>query len=320
MNYSIVIPLFNESQNIEKLHKEISSVILKLSDRNRNFELIYINDGSTDDTLDMLLSLNYEKFEFKIINNKKNLSQSISLYTGINESKFDNLIFLDGDGQNDPYDIIDMIEKFEKGADLVHGYRKNRKDNFFSKTLPSLVANYFVRLISKSKIIDHGCSLKVIKKKYLDQSKLWGDFHRLLAARLAHENIKIIQVETNHRPREYGKSNYGFLRIFKVLIDLIYMHLFQRSYNNFYLIGYLGLILSIFSLASLLYMFKLKFFNNVSFIETPLPTVTALCAIASLIFFSFMFIIQTILNMKNELKKVEKEYEILKNNNETKNY
>jgi len=312
MNYSILIPLYNESQNIAKLHREILSIIFKLSNLNRKFELIYINDGSIDNTLDIILRLDYHKFEHKLINNKKNLSQSISLNAGINESKFDNLIFLDGDGQNDPTDIIKMVEKFEKGVDLVHGYRKKRKDNFFSKTMPSLIANFFVRLISKSKIIDHGCSLKIIKKKYLDQSRLWGDFHRLLAARLAHENIKIVQIETNHRAREHGKSNYGFLRIFRVLIDLIYMHLFHRSYNNFYLIGYLGLILSILSLASLLYMFKLKLFNNVSFIETPLPTVTALCAISSLIFFSFMFIIQTVLNLKNELKKEEKEYEIIK--------
>jgi len=314
MNYTIIIPLYNESQNLEKLHQEIVLAILKLSNPNRNFELIYINDGSTDNTMNILLSLNYENFQFKLINHKKNLSQSVSLNSGIKESTFDNIIFLDGDRQNDPADIILMVKKFEKGADLVHGYRRKRKDNFFSKTFPSLTANFFVRLISKSKIIDHGCSLKIIKKKYLDKNKLWGDFHRLLAARLAHENIKIVQIETNHRAREYGKSNYGFLRVFKVLIDLIYMYLFHRSYNNFYMIGYLGLILFILSLTSLIYMIKLKIFNDISFIETPLPTVTALTGISSLIFFSFMFITQTVLNLKNELKKEDKnkEYEVIK--------
>jgi glycosyltransferase involved in cell wall biosynthesis len=314
MNYTIIIPLYNESQNLEKLHQEIVLAILKLSNPNRNFELIYINDGSTDNTMNILLSLNYENFQFKLINHKKNLSQSVSLNSGIKESTFDNIIFLDGDRQNDPADIILMVKEFEKGADLVHGYRRKRKDNFFSKTFPSLTANFFVRLISKSKIIDHGCSLKIIKKKYLDKNKLWGDFHRLLAARLAHENIKIVQIETNHRAREYGKSNYGFLRVFKVLIDLIYMYLFHRSYNNFYMIGYLGLILFILSLTSLIYMIKLKIFNDISFIETPLPTVTALTGISSLIFFSFMFITQTVLNLKNELKKEDKnkEYEVIK--------
>ena len=314
MNYSIIIPLYNESQNLEKLYQEIVSVILKLSNPNRNFELIYINDGSTDNTLNILLSLNYDNFKFKLINHKKNLSQSVSLNSGIKESTFDNIIFLDGDGQNDPADIILMVKEFEKGADLVHGYRRKRKDNFFSKTFPSLTANFFVRLISKSKIIDHGCSLKIIKKTYLDKNKLWGDFHRLLAARLAHENIKIVQIETNHRAREYGKSNYGFLRVFKVLIDLIYMYLFHRSYSNFYMIGYLGLILFILSLTSFIYMIKLKIFNDISFIETPLPTVTALTGISSLIFFSFMFITQTVLNLKNELKKEDKtkEYEVIK--------
>lgn len=310
MNYSIIIPLFNEEASIENLHSEICNVLENLSNDERKFELIYVNDGSQDNTLEKLLSFKNKSFEIKIINNNRNMSQSISIFNGIEESKYDNLIFLDGDGQNDPSDINIMIDKFEEGADLVHGYRKKRKDNFLLKTIPSLAANFIVRLISKSKIKDHGCSLKIIKKHFLKNEILWGDFHRLLAARIANEKIKLIQIETNHRYRKYGKSNYGLSRIFKVMIDLIYIYLFHRSYSNFYIIGYLGFFSLLLSTISLIYMIKLKLINSVSFIETPLPMVTSLFGVSSLIFFAFMFLIQTIKNLKIDLSNETKNYKV----------
>lgn len=322
MNYSIVIPVYNEEKNIETLHNELVNVLERLNENRNKFEIIYINDGSTDNTLHILQNLIVKKFDLKILNNKKNLSQSVSLYNGINVSNYDNLIFLDGDGQNNPFDIFNLVEEFEKGFDLVHGYRTKRKDNFFYRTLPSLVANLFVRLISKSKIKDHGCALKIIKKKFLIHSKLWGDFHRLLAARLSNENIKVSQIPVTHRARKYGKSNYGYSRMFKVLIDLIYAYLFTSSTNNFYLIGYLGLISIIGSLLSFIYMLKLKLVNGISFIQTPLPTVTALCMISGLIFFSFMFIVQNILEIKNSINDFDnqKNYDLVEKKNETKIY
>ena len=309
MNYSIIIPLYNEEESVSLLHDELVENIQKLASNDRKFEIIYINDGSNDSTFDKVLNLNTKNLDVKLINNIKNLSQSISINNGIETSKYDNLIFLDGDGQNDPSDIVLMVKEFEKGFDLVHGYRKKRKDNFFTKTLPSLIANFIVRLVSKSKIIDHGCSLKIIKKKFLNKEKLWGDFHRLLAARLANDNLKIIQVETNHRHRKYGKSNYGFMRVLRVIIDLIYIYLFHKSYNNFYIIGYLAVISFLLSIFSFIYMIKLKYFNSISFIETPLPTVTVLFGISSLIFFAFLFIIQLILNLKNDIKDNKKNYD-----------
>ena len=312
MNYSIIVPLYNESNNIINLHDEIMAITDTLKE-NRNFELIYIDDGSSDDTFDIIKKFENKKINLKILRNKKNLSQSISISNGLENSEYENIIMLDGDGQNDPKDLINMIEKYEEGYDLVHGYRKKRKDNFILKTLPSLVANFFVRLISSSKIIDHGCSLKIINKKFLYHENLWGDFHRLLAARLAKEKIKVFQVETNHRERKHGKSNYGLSRVFKVLVDLIYMYLFNKNYNKFYIIGYLGFFSLLTGLLSFIYMMKLKFINEISFISTPLPLVTSIFLLSSLIFFSFMFIIQLILNIRKELRHNEKDYDIFKN-------
>ncbi len=310
MNYSLIIPLFNEENNILSLHNEILDALKNLSG-SRFFEILYIDDGSRDKTFSKLLELEKKNFDVKIIKNKFNYSQSVSIFHGISNSKYDNLVFLDGDGQNNPKDIPEMINLFEQGFDLIHGYRVNRQDNFFSKTIPSIIANYLVRLFSNSKIKDHGCSLKVIKKNLLDQSILWGDFHRLLAARLSYKNLKIKQVATNHRIRKYGNSNYGFLRIFKVFIDLIYLNLFHQSkLNIFYKIGILGLISLFMSMISFIYMLFLKIIKKVSFIETPMPTVTVLFFISSLIFFSFMFIIQILDDFKNKLNHEKKNYDV----------
>tara|TARA_B110000971_G_C20012842_1_gene502438 strand:+ start:567 stop:1511 length:945 start_codon:yes stop_codon:yes gene_type:complete len=311
MNYSIIIPFYNESLNIDSLHGELAELIKKSSSDERKFELIYIDDGSTDNTFKKLNHLEKKNFDLKIIRNNKNLSQSLALYNGINNSKFDNLIFLDGDGQNDPNDITKMLFEFEKGNDLVHGYRKNRKDYFFTKTMPSLIANYIVRIISKSKIKDHGCTLKIIKKKLLNKQILWGDFHRLLAARLSSEKINIVQLETNHRHRKYGVSNYGFARIFKVFIDLIYLNLFHGSKTkNFYFIGFLGLISLFLSFLSTAYMLILKIFKDISFVETPLPIFSVLFIISFLIFFSILFISHLITIMDKDDSSKKNDYEI----------
>jgi glycosyltransferase involved in cell wall biosynthesis len=311
MNYSIIVPFYNESLNIKNLHDELTELINKSLNGQRKFELIYVDDGSTDDTFLRLDNLKKKNFDLKLIKNNKNLSQSIALYNGINNSKFDNLIFLDGDGQNDPNDIARMLLEFEKGNDLVHGYRKNRKDNFFTKKVPSIIANHIVRMISNSKIIDHGCTLKIIKKKFLDNKILWGDFHRLLAARVNSEKLKIVQFETNHRARKHGESNYGFSRIFKIFIDLIYLNLFHKSKTrNFYFIGFLGLISLALSFISVTYMLILKIFKDVSFIETPLPILSVLFTISFLIFFALLFVSHLITILENNNTSKKDDFEI----------
>ena len=269
----------------------------------REFELIFIDDGSTDSTFKELLNLKINH-QIKILKHKINLSQSTAIYHGIKNSKFENLIFLDGDCQNDPNDLIEMIGKFENGFDIVHGYRNERKDKFFTKILPSKLANFLVRFITGSPIKDHGCSIKVLKKELLDDEILWGDFHRLLAARLNFKNIKYAQMSTNHRKRNSGQSNYGFYRVFKVFVDLIYLKLFQnKKNNNFYFIGFLGFCSLLIGSFSLLYMIYLKVFKNISFIETPLPILVVSLYLSSLIFFSLLFIIQLIFEISKKNDK-----------------
>ena len=165
MNYTLIIPFYNEDQNVHTLNKEIISNIKKIDDGKRKFEIIYVDDGSKDNTFNELKKLSTNYIDTLILKHRTNFSQSAALNTGISESKYENLIIMDGDLQNDPADLSLMIAEYEKGTDMLIGWRKKRRDNFLLRSLPSIIANFTVRLFSKSKIHDHGCAFKIFKKE-----------------------------------------------------------------------------------------------------------------------------------------------------------
>jgi len=311
MNFSIIIPLYNEKENVNQLNEELTTSLLKLRNKNHEFEIIYVDDGSTDNTLENLKILKNE-IKTIILRNNKNLAQSKSIMNGMEESNYDNIILLDGDLQNDPNDIIKMVDVYsQKENILVHGYRKNRNDPYFTKILPSKIANYIVRKFTNSKILDHGCSLKIFDKRMINLNDFFGDFHRLFAAQI-NKDIELVEMEVNHRPRQRGSSNYGFERVFRVLIDLIFMGFFKKQRSSFYTLGFLGLFSFFFSFVSLFYMFYLKFFENKSFVETPIPLVFIFFTLSGFIFFSLNLVLEKMKNiLKNDINKV-KSYKIIK--------
>ena len=310
MNFSIIVPFYNEQKNISIFHREILKIINKIEKKHK-FEIIYIDDGSSDNTKKELLKLKKKNFLFKIIIHKKNYSQSHAIQSGINESKFENVIFLDGDLQNDPRDIKKLINHFKrKKLDMVIGWRKKRKDNFL-RTISSVIANKIVNYLTNSKIHDNGCALKILKKKLLSDMSLWGDFHRLIAARLTELGANIEEIEVNHRKRISGKSKYGFSRVFNVLIDIIFIKLF---YNNkrkpLYVFGNFGLISFLISFCSLIYMFYLKIYLDKSFITTPLPLLTSISFLIGLVFLSIGTITNLLENITGNQKR--RGYQIIK--------
>ena len=313
MNFSIVVPLYNEGENITLLNDEILKVVDTLKNVNSyNFEIIYVDDGSIDDTFKIISNLK-NSISTIIVKNLKNLSQSTSILNGIEVSSFENIILLDGDLQNDPSDLINLTKEYSKQENIVvHGYRKYRKDPYWSKILPSKIANFIVRKFTNSKILDHGCSLKVFNKKILETENFFGDFHRLFAAQIDNKSNNIIEVEVNHRPRQSGVSNYGFERVFRVLIDLIFIKFSNNERSYFYTIGFLGLISFLLSIISFIYMFYLKFFENKSFIETPLPVLCIFFALSGLIFFSIILMLETIKKMFYNKNSENKNYKIIK--------
>ena len=297
MNYSVIIPFYNEENNIDILLDKILLNLNKLKNDNRNFQLILVDDGSNDKTFEKLKLKDFKDFSTILIKHKDNFSQSIAIFTGISNSKFENIITLDGDGQNDPNDIEKILDVYEKGSDMTIGWRKNRKDNFLTRILPSNLANLLVRLFTNSQIHDQGCALKVFKKDKIDDYTDWGDFHRLLAARFSNNNYKVNEVVVSHHKRINGKSNYGFSRIIYVLLDLLYIKLF-RNYKSksIYLFGTFSFLSFLLSFIVFLVMIYLKYVYGTSFILTPLPVLSVFLFMSGIIFLFIGFISQLIIN------------------------
>jgi len=300
MNYTVIVPFYNEEKNISSFNNGLINNLKKISNDNRSFEIIYIDDGSKDNTFNELKKLNSDIFETTLIKHRTNLSQSAALNTGISHSKYENLIIMDGDLQNDPDDLLNMINEYEKGTDMVIGWRKNRKDNFLTKTIPSVIANFIVRVFSKSKIHDHGCAFKILKKETIDDLTDWGDFHRLLAARLANNGYEVREIVVKHNSRIHGNSNYGFNRILKVLIDLLYLKFFKNyKRQSIYFFGLFSFFSFFLSIMFFAYMLILKYNYETSFIQTPLPLLIIFLVMIGLIFLFIGILAQLIINQGN---------------------
>jgi glycosyltransferase involved in cell wall biosynthesis len=301
MNYTVIVPFYNEEKNVSRFNNELIKNLEKSNTNNRIFEIIYVDDGSIDNTFQELKKLNSNSIATILIKHRSNLSQSAALNSGISHSKYENIIIMDGDLQNDPEDLLNLINEFEKGIDMVIGWRKNRKDNFFFKTLPSVIANYIVRLFSKSKIHDHGCAFKIFKKEVIDDLTNWGDFHRLLAARLANNGYEVKELEVKHNSRIFGSSNYGFSRILKVLIDLFYLKFFKNyTRQSIYFFGLFSFFSFTLSFIFFVYMIVLKFVYETSFIQTPLPLLVTFLLMAGIIFLFIGILAQLIINQGNK--------------------
>ena len=297
MNYTVIVPFYNEEKNISSFNNELINNLKKINNEKRNLEIIYVDDGSNDKTFEELKKLSTNTFDTTIIKHRANLSQSAAINTGIIQSKYANIVIMDGDLQNDPDDLSKMILEFEKGTDMLIGWRKHRKDNFFSRKLPSFIANFIVRLFSKSKIHDHGCAFKILKKDVIDDFTNWGDFHRLLAARVANNGYQVNEIEIKHNSRMHGDSNYGFGRILKVFIDLLYLKFFKNyKTQSIYFFGLFSFLSFLLSTACFIYMLILKYIYGTSFIQTPLPLLVIFLVMIGLIFLFIGILAQLIIN------------------------
>ena len=309
MNYTVIVPFYNEAKNISSFNNELINNLKKIDNGKRNLEIVYVDDGSSDETFNELKKLSTNTVETLIIKHRTNLSQSAAINTGIGQSKYENIVIMDGDLQNDPNDLAKMVSEFEKGTDMLIGWRKHRKDNFFSRILPSTIANFIVRLFSRSKIHDHGCAFKILKKEIIDDFTNWGDFHRLLAARLANNGYQVNEIEVKHNSRIHGRSNYGFGRILKVIIDLLYLKFFKNyKTQSIYFFGLFSFFSFLLSILFFIYMLILKYFYATSFIQTPLPLLIIFLIMIGLIFLFIGILAQLIINQDS--KNINKESNI----------
>ena len=236
MDISIVIPVHNEEKNVTILHKKLLSVMNSL---NKSYEIIFIDDGSSDKTYKELLQLN----KIKIIKFRKKFGQSAAMNAGFKLAKGSSIISMDGDLQNDPADIPKLLKKLDEGYDVVCGWRANRKDKA-EKKIFSRIANMIRNLMITDPLHDSGCSLRAYRKECFEDLDLMGEMHRFIPSLLSWKGFKIAEVKVNHFPRKYGKTNYGFNRLMRGSLDLFTV-VFWRKYSSrpLHLFGGIGVFL-----------------------------------------------------------------------------
>lgn len=236
---SVVIPVFNESENLEELHRELVAALEKTG---RPFDVILIDDGSTDSSWTVLRSLQHKDGRVKLICLRRNFGQTAALAAGFDHARGGIIVSLDADLQNDPNDIPSLIQKIEEGYDIVSGWRRRRKDKFLTRRVPSTIANTLISRLTRVRLHDYGCTLKAFRSEVIKNVKLYGELHRFIPAIASQLGVRISEVEVNHRLRKHGKSKYSIFRFTKVILDMLTVK-FLLSYSTrpLQIFGLLGL-------------------------------------------------------------------------------
>ena len=298
---SVVIPVYNEEENIPKLYEELKEVLEKLP---YEYEIIFVDDGSTDRTPQILEELAKKDPHVKVVRFRRNYGQTAAMYAGFQYASGDVVITMDGDLQNDPRDIPKLLEKINEGYDIVSGWRKDRKDPFLSRILPSKIANWIISKVTGVHLHDYGCTLKAYRKEVAKNFRLYGDMHRFLPAVAKSFGAKITEVVVNHRPRLYGKSKYGIGRTIRVILD-IFLVKFLNDYLNkpLYVFGPIGLLLMGLGFLIMLYLSVEKLFFGASIGGRPLLILGVLLFLSGLQLVSTGIIAEIIVRTYYESKQ-----------------
>jgi glycosyltransferase involved in cell wall biosynthesis len=246
---SVVIPVYNEEENVRLLHEKLKESLDRLQNE---YEILFVDDGSTDGTLPILEELQERDTRLIVLSLRRNFGQTAAFAAGFDFARGDVIVTMDGDLQNDPADIPKLLEQI-KDNDLVSGWRKTRKDPFLSRRLPSVIANWLISKVTGVKLHDYGCSLKAYRRDVIKNLKLYGEMHRFIPAVASWYGVRVAEVETAHHPRMRGKSKYGISRTMKVVLDLItvkFLQSFSTKPIQFFgpvgvFSGFLGFLISL---------------------------------------------------------------------------
>jgi glycosyltransferase involved in cell wall biosynthesis len=280
---SVVVPVLNEQDNIRPLYNQLTQA---LSNKYK-YELVFIDDGSTDDSFKILAELHKADNKVKVIRFRKNFGQTAALSAGFVNSQGHIIIAIDADLQNDPADIPQMIEQLHKGYDVVSGWRKKRHDNAITRLVPSRIANWLIAKITGVKLHDFGCTLKAYRREVLAETRLYGEMHRFIPVLASWSGANICEMVVNHRPRTAGVAKYGLGRTWKVMLDLITVK-FLGSFSTkpIYIFGGLGFacaVGAIFTGSIVLYQ-KFLSAQELAMNRNPLLTLTAVLIMSTIQF------------------------------------
>jgi glycosyltransferase involved in cell wall biosynthesis len=269
MNLSLIVPVYNEQDNLPLLFEAIYKVMNPLG---KTWEIILVDDGSQDNSLHILKEYaEKDKEHVKVVSFRRNFGQTPAIAAGIDYSQGDIIVLLDADLQNDPADIPMMLAKLDEGYELVSGWRKNRKDNAVTRNFPSMIANRIISWVTGVHLHDYGCTLKAYRREVLEGFRLYGEMHRFIPVFANSVGARITEVVVNHHPRKFGKTKYGLERTVKVILDLFTVK-FLVSYASkpIYLFGGTGGLLMIFSAIIMAYLLVRRLFFLISVTGSPL--------------------------------------------------
>jgi glycosyltransferase involved in cell wall biosynthesis len=280
---SLFLPVFNEESNLRPLHTKIRAELESLG---KTAEVIYVDDGSTDASLKILREIAAEDSRVRVISFRRNYGQTAAMSAGIDAATGEILIPMDADLQNDPADIVRLLEKLDEGFDVVSGWRRNRQDKLLTRKIPSWLANNLISKIGGVALHDYGCSLKAYRRDVLQDVRLYGEMHRFIPIYAAWSGARVAEIPVEHHARTMGKSKYGLSRTVKVVLDLMTIK-FMASYQTkpIYVFGTFGFIAFALSLITGVWALFLKFVEGVSFILTPLPVIAVVMLAISVQFF-----------------------------------
>jgi len=265
---SLIIPLYNEEANLPLLYDSIKKALDPLQ---QNWEVIFVDDGSQDKSLDVLKALaKKDPRHVRAVIFRRNFGQTAAITAGIDHAQGDTIVLLDADMQNDPADIPMLLAKLDEGYDLVSGWRKDRKDNRLTRTIPSIFANGLISWVTGVHLHDYGCSLKAYRRDALEGFRLYGEMHRFIPVFAHSVGARITEIPVRHHHRKFGEANYGLERTLKVILDLFTVKfLLNYSHKPMRLFGGMGMILITVSVALLLYLFVRRVFFLVSVLGSP---------------------------------------------------
>ena len=266
---SVFLPVYNEEPNLMPLHAKMDAALKKLG---RSAEIIYVDDGSNDGSLKVLRQLAELDPRVRVVALKRNYGQTAAMSAGIDAARGDVLIPMDADLQNDPADIVRLLERLDEGYDVVSGWRKNRQDKWITRKIPSMIANKLISWIGGVPLHDYGCSLKAYRREVLKDVRLYGEMHRFIPIYASWVGARVSEIPVEHHARTMGKSKYGLSRTLKVVFDLMTIK-FMASYQTkpIYVFGSFGMLAFLISFLAGLYAIFLKLFHRADFVQTPLP-------------------------------------------------
>jgi glycosyltransferase involved in cell wall biosynthesis len=278
---SVIVPVFNEEKSVAPLVKALMSVLGRTG---RDFEIIFVDDGSTDRSAERLANAVAAHPEIRVIQFRYNAGQTAALMAGIDHASGDTIVTIDADLQNDPEDIPILLSKLDEGADVVSGWRKDRHDAAIRRNFVSRLANILISRISGVRLHDYGCTLKAYRKEVLGGMRLYGEMHRFVPIYASWMGAKVVELPVHHKARRFGHSNYGLSRTFKVVLDLLVVKFFSRYLvKPIYVFGGFGIWSILGGIVTISYALFLKFFESTSLIQTPLPVLAAILILIGVI-------------------------------------